>query len=72
MIKPSLEARVAKLKADLLARCKEVGHVADVLHGFDVVDGYATMSLYEFHISGDTVFGGQDPEVGRLASTLRE
>ena len=72
MIKPSLKARVAKLKTDLLARCKDIGHVADVLHGFDVVDGYATMSLYEFHIPGDTVFGGQDPDVGRLASTLGE
>lgn len=72
MIKPSLEARVAKPKTDLLARCKDIGHVANVLHGFDVVDGHATMSPSEFHIPGDTVFGGQDPDVGRLASTLGE
>lgn len=72
MVKPSLEARVAKLETDLLVWCKDIGHVANVVHGFDVVSGYATMSLYEFHIPGDTVFGGQDPDVGRLASTLGE
>ena len=72
MIEPSLEACVTKLKTDLLAWCEDIGHVANVVHGFDIVDGYATMSLYEFHIPGNAVFGGQDPDVGRLASTLGE
>jgi len=72
MIKASLEACLAELKIDLLARCKDVRHVVDILCRFNVVDGYATVSLYKFHIPDNTVFGGQDPDVGRLASTLGE
>jgi hypothetical protein len=72
MIKASLEACMAKLKVDLLAWCKDIGNGVDVLCRFDVVDGYATVSLYEFHIPDHTVFGGQDSDVSRLASTLGE
>ena len=58
MIKSSLEARAAELNADVLARCKDIGHVIDFLHGFDVVDGYATVSFDEFDIPDDTILGG--------------
>jgi hypothetical protein len=72
MIKASLEACLAELKIDLLARCKDIRHVVDILYGFNVVNGYATVTLYEFHIPDNTVLGGQDPDVSRLASTLGE
>jgi hypothetical protein len=58
MIKSSLEARAAELDVDVLARCKDVGHVVDFLRGFDVVDGYATVSFDEFDIPDDAVLGG--------------
>jgi hypothetical protein len=72
MIQSSVEPRMAELKIDLLARRKNIWHITDILCGFDVVDGYATIPLDEFHIPGSAVFGGQDPDVGGLASTFRE
>jgi len=63
---------MAELKIDLLARHKDIWHVADILRGFNIVDGYATVPLDEFHIPDNAVFGGQDPDVGGLTSTFRE
>lgn len=70
MVQSSLEPRMAKLKADLLAWCKDIGHIADFLRGLDVVDGYVAMPLDVFYIADNTVFGSQGADVGRLASTL--
>jgi hypothetical protein len=72
MIQSSLEPCTAELKFDLLARRKDIWHIADILRRFDVVDGYATVPLDEFHIPDDAVFGGQDPDVGGLTSTFWE
>lgn len=74
MIQSSLDSRKAELKIDLLSRRKNIWHIADILRGFnfDVVDSYATMPLDEFHIPGNAVLGGQDPDVGGLTSTFWE
>jgi hypothetical protein len=72
MIQSSLGPLVAELKLDLLSRRKDIWHIVDILRGFDVVDGYATVPLDEFHIPDDAVFGGQDPDVGGLTSTFWE
>ncbi len=72
MIQPSLEARLAKLEADALSRYEDIGHITNILCGFDVVDGYASVPLHEFHVPDPTVLGGQGSDIGRLASTLWE
>lgn len=73
MIQPSLEARLTKLETDALSRYKDIGHITDILcYGFDVVDGYASVPLHEFHVPDPTVLGGQGPDIGRLTSTLWE
>ena len=72
MIQSSLEPRRAELEIDLLTRRKDIWHIADILGGFDVVDGCATVPLDDFHIPDGAVFGGQDSDVSGLASTFWE
>ena len=72
MIQPSLEARLTELEAGALSRCKDIGYITDILCGLEVVDGYTSVPLHEFHVPGPTVLGGQGSDIGRLTSTLWE
>jgi hypothetical protein len=72
VIESPLETRGTKLDDNLPSRFKDIGHVAEILCGLDVVDGDATVPLNDFDIPDDTVFGGQDPDVCGLASAFWE
>lgn len=72
MIQSPLETCLTKFEADTLSRCKHIGHITNILCGFEVVDSYASVPLHEFHVPDATVLGGQDSDIGRLTSTLWE
>jgi hypothetical protein len=72
MIQSSLEPRMAKLKIDPLTRRKDIWHITDILHGFNIVDGYTTVPLNAFYAPDHSIFGGQYPDIGGLATTFRK
>lgn len=72
MIQPSLEPRVAKLKIDPLTRGEDIWQIIDILRGFNIVDGYATVPLDPFYIPDRSILGGQYPDIGGLATTFRK
>ncbi len=61
---------MAKLNVDLLTGRKDIWYIADILRGFDIMDGYTTMSFNEFHVPNHSVFGGKSPDIGWLASSF--
>jgi hypothetical protein len=72
MIQSPLEPRMAKLKVDPLTWRKYIWHITDILRGFNIVDGYAAVPLDAFYIPDHSVFGGQYPDIGGLATTFRK
>ena len=72
MIQSSLEPRMAKLKIDPLTGRKDIWHVTDILRGFNIVDGHATVPLDAFYAPDRSIFGGQYPDIEGLAATFRE
>ena len=58
MIQPPLEACLTKFEADTLSRCKDIGQITYILCGFEVVDGYASVPLHEFHVPDPIVLRG--------------
>jgi hypothetical protein len=72
MIQSSLEPCMAKLKIDPLTQRKDIWHITDILRGFNIVDGYTAVPLDAFNIPDYSIFGGQYPDIGGLATTFRK
>jgi hypothetical protein len=72
MIQSPLEPFMAKIKLDTLARRKDIRYIIDSLRGFNIVDGYNTVPLNAFYPPEYSVFGGQYPDIGGLATTFRK
>ena len=72
MIQSSLEPRMAKLKIDPFTRRKNIRHIADIIRGVDIVDGYTTVPLNAFYAPDHSVFGSQYPNIGGLTTTFRK